>query len=73
MQMISAIFKLLGIILFGAIVVAFVAFFGTWFLMALIATVVILALAWMIGVPIAITRNGKKIGYVRWTKFYPTK
>lgn len=71
--MISTILKFIGIILFGVIAVAFVLVFGTWFLVALFSMMVLFGLAWAVGIPITITSNGKKIGYIRWTKFYPTK
>lgn len=66
-------FKFLGIALFVLIGGALVIAFGMWFIGAFICLLVIFVMAWAVGIPITIKENGVKTGYVRWTKFYPTK
>ncbi len=71
--MIGAFFKLLGIALFVVIASVLAIAFGMWILGAFACFLAIFVLAWAVGIPITIKENGVKIGYVRWTKFYPTK
>lgn len=68
----TGILKLIGLVLFAVAAVAFLVFFGMWFLMALAAMVVLFGIAWLVGVPITIKQDGTKIGYIRWTRFYRT-
>jgi hypothetical protein len=72
MDYISAFFKLIGLVPFALAAVAFVIFFGMWFLLALAGMVVLFAVAWAVGIPITIKENGVKVGYLRWTKFHRT-
>lgn len=72
MNTLISILKLIGVVLVIGLAVAFIIFFGVWFLIAIAAMVGIFGVAWLAGVPITISQNGEKIGYIRWTKFYPT-
>ena len=73
METLSTIAKLIGLVIFGAIVAVLVVFFGIWFLIAVAAMLAISILAWAFGVPITVTQKGQKIGYIRRGKFYRTK
>ena len=68
--MFSSIAKLIGIAIIIALGVCFVVFVGFWFFTVLFGAVALLAVAWAFGLPITISRNGHKIGYVRWFTFY---
>jgi hypothetical protein len=50
-----------------------VVFFGLWILSLALAILVFFGIVWVCGVPITITKDGKQIGYYRWTKFYPKR
>jgi len=66
----STLLKLAGILLFCLLAVAFIIFFGFYFLVMFGCFLAIFAAAWAIGIPITIKQNGEKIGYVRWNKFH---
>jgi hypothetical protein len=66
----STILKLLGIVIFGLLAVMFIIFLGFYFLVILGCLLTILIVAWVFGIRITIKQNGRKIGYVRWTKFH---
>lgn len=60
-------------LLFLTGVVAFIiVFFGAWIALGLAGLIVLFFLAWAVGIPITVKKDGTKVGYVRWTKFYPT-
>lgn len=69
----EAALKLIGLAIFAVIAVVLIVFFGAFVLMAMGVFIGIFLAAWVCGIPITITKNGKKIGYYRWNTFYPFK
>lgn len=67
----SAVFKAIGLIIFAAIAITLVVFFAGFILAAFGVFLGIFFAAWVCGIPIKITKNGKKIGYYRWLTFHP--
>ena len=66
-------FKFIGLVLALVLVSIFCAAIFVWVL-ALFAFVVGMGfIAWVCGAHITIKEHGKKIGYIRYTKFYPTQ
>ena len=53
----------------GALVL--VLFYFVWIMWFIFGVVFLGFLAWATGAKITITKAGKKIGYYRWTRFYP--
>ena len=70
MSFLSTLLKLAGLAIFFMLAIMLIAFFGFYFLVMIGCFLVIFSTAWIIGLPITIKQNGKKIGYVRWIKFY---
>lgn len=70
MSWLSTILKLLGIAIVGLLIVMFILLLGFYVLVILGSILIMLIVAWLIGVPLTITQNGTKIGYVRWTTFH---
>lgn len=63
--------RTLGYIVGAIIGLAFVVVFTIWVLWFMLAVLVLGVLAWACGMKITVSQNDKKIGYIRWTKFYP--
>jgi len=73
METLATIGKLIGLVVFGAVVCALVFFFAFWFFIAFAAAIGLFLVVWALGIPITIKERGVKTGYVRWFKFYPVQ
>lgn len=62
-----------GLVLLVVMVGAIALFLGFWVLLFLGIALSVAILTWMVGVPVTIKRNGKKVGYLRWFTFHEVK
>jgi uncharacterized membrane protein len=67
----EAIAKAVGLLIFSVIAIGLIVFFAGFILAAFGVFIGIFLAAWACGLPITISKNGKKIGYYRWTTFHP--
>jgi apolipoprotein N-acyltransferase len=67
MKTLSGIFTLV----FAIFVIMFALFAFSYFLVLILLVLGFFALCWLVGIPITVKADGKKICYIRWTKFYP--
>lgn len=63
----------IGAFLVGVLLITAVLAFAGFFVTVGLFVVGILAVAWLLGLPIKVTRNGKTIGYYKRTTFYPVR
>jgi len=64
--------KPLSMIIVGILAIVVLIFAMTYFITFLFVMIGFFAFCGAIGFPITIKADGKKIGYIRWTKFYPS-
>lgn len=65
--------QIAGLAIMGLLLVFVIIAFAGFFITVGLAVVGVLAVAWLIGMPIKVSRNGKTIGHYRRTTFYPVR
>lgn len=63
--------NLISYIIAGIVAMALMFFFITPILMIVIGIIVLMVGCWALGFKIIVKVDDRKIGYIRWTKFYP--
>lgn len=63
----------IGAFFVGMLLITAVLAFTGFFVTVGLGAVGILAVAWVLGLPIKVTSNGKTIGHYRRTTFYPVR
>jgi hypothetical protein len=65
--------KILLLIIAGALGVAIFIFLFSYLFTFVLVMLGFFSFCWVIGVPITVKAGGKKIGYIRWTRFHSTQ
>lgn len=64
-------FNIAAMVIVGILAMIVIVLFSGVFIALLGLMLLFFIVVWALGLPITVSVKGKKVGYIKWTKFYP--